>query len=1388
MRPNRFQQESIINAVNRLTAPKTTHRYLLADEVGLGKTITAGGIIRRLYEQKRADNPGASAINVGYICANMALAQQNQGKLQSAICFDQTGKTNNNGGIGRISLAYYNSLIKKNNGNNNNSIANITLLTPSTTIEVSSPGTKQERSLAACLLFGSHNKAKNKPELTVTGNMTGSIFLAFGNNIKVHGNSGDFVNTLNSNSKDSIGIDSIPIGDFDDFQKAFLDVFNQRFERYISDADILSGIIDWMRKSCEMDDSIELCAKYVFYCVADIKEYYFGANKNTLKNSYLGSIKALDEAGKKFDEFLKAHNEFPVIGNDSKEKAIDFFKKYLYAPLKSIRDKAGKSRNFRNVFLPEAVRIMDSARINGLIFSYLCEMWANSDRYSKQLYENLIFQMLSKTIYSKFGKRPDSAFNVVFSAVAAELYGFARAGLIITTLDKIPIDIFVADEIQNYSRIFKTIKEKGTDKLENLIELDYVIQYIIHSNDVREGKQSLKHDILLLSATPFRVHTAIGTSRADDNPNGAAAGSEDDEVVSENLVKEEFELITGYLAKNGKEFIKSWSLLSDGKKDALYKQQAECFVQHTEAQSQMMRNINISRVERYLGNDSCGSSTEAGTVSLDMDDVSLDEFFMLPNRFETLTVNELRQSLVVAGGGYPKYYVYIKRSEKTVTELYCFRKYSDEDGYERIIIDGIDKELKLEKSSDVGFNFIYLKTPGLATSDLKLSLEKYERTIDDSMKPEWRPAYLKSTPALLSFPQGYGSIKGVNKRFMLTGNDLEQYNPLFGDNARMKNSRIEKLFSKLFDEERQHLLLFIPPSCPPMRGLRGAFEGMENMGISKRLFFSNFYMVPNSLSALISYEANRRVCEILSEKRGNNNVVVLNDSISISFEDLMNPLYKPKYGLEDSAEKVSDNDVANALYEAAKSLYEQDIKYSEQLCNLSDEEREIYANASPYLWSIYNLSDTKRKSFCIGFYKYMLRADCLRVLAACYPDSSMPLIDKILRYCYDGGIHEVFDEFRFSCSEIFDELSDSNSETKKPSISLISDRHHVSRVKIRVFEKMEAFDEPDKLKQFECDFAIGNNPKEADTNSKKAESKSDDDKLNTLKSKIDVFNTPFRPFCFISTTIGQEGFDFHLYCRRVVHWDLEYNPIKFEQREGRVNRYHSLTIRLNAAKKKQGKMSWAERFKQLAEEDIDKVNKTHGLYPDFILDGDFKIVREGYFLPYSAESKNISEVLKAVGYYRSLLGQFGDDQYEELFQKMLAAQSEKGDKDVNKYFISLFPSFEEAHIGQSYFAEKFGIKILSYEHNSDSVTIEFGFLPYRGSSINISLLCHKAFEDAAIYKEASESSRTADGLTYKKLSYKLSSSWSSLELDFSIGDNDSIHFLFTRTGLILRVM
>jgi hypothetical protein len=63
----------------------------------------------------------------------------------------------------------------------------------------------------------------------------------------------------------------------------------------------------------------------------------------------------------------------------------------------------------------------------------------------------------------------------------------------------------------------------------------------------------------------------------------------------------------------------------------------------------------------------------------------------------------------------------------------------------------------------------------------------------------------------------------------------------------------------------------------------------------------------------------------------------------------------------------------------------------------------------------------------------------------------------------------------------------------------------------------------------------------------------------------DAFNSPFLPFVLSSTSIGQEGLDFHWYCHAIVHWNLPWSPVDFDQRDGRIHRFKNHAVRKNLA-------------------------------------------------------------------------------------------------------------------------------------------------------------------------------------------------------------------------------
>jgi hypothetical protein len=167
-------------------------------------------------------------------------------------------------------------------------------------------------------------------------------------------------------------------------------------------------------------------------------------------------------------------------------------------------------------------------------------------------------------------------------------------------------------------------------------------------------------------------------------------------------------------------------------------------------------------------------------------------------------------------------------------------------------------------------------------------------------------------------------------------------------------------------------------------------------------------------------------------------------------------------------------------------------------------------------------------------------------------------------------------------------------------------------------------------------------------------------RINTAKGagrQINIrqaFNSPFRPFVLASTSIGQEGLDFHLYCKKIFHWNLPANPIDFEQREGRIHRYQGLVIRLNLSSKYREEIkyidesnnTWKELFKYAGKEKL-KAKFSCDLVPFWHTEtlSDIKIERFVPLYPFSRDVDKFNNLIKILTFYRLT---FGQPRQEEL--------------------------------------------------------------------------------------------------------------------------------------------
>ena len=139
-----------------------------------------------------------------------------------------------------------------------------------------------------------------------------------------------------------------------------------------------------------------------------------------------------------------------------------------------------------------------------------------------------------------------------------------------------------------------------------------------------------------------------------------------------------------------------------------------------------------------------------------------------------------------------------------------------------------------------------------------------------------------------------------------------------------------------------------------------------------------------------------------------------------------------------------------------------------------------------------------------------------------------------------------------------------------------------------------------------------------------------------------AFNSPFAPFVLSSTSVGQEGIDFHWWSHAVVHWNLPPNPVDFEQREGRVDRYGGHAVRKNVAH-----AHWPDVLRSVdpnpwraAFEAASKPRPDLGEFaPNWLYSGPAAIERHVPMYPLSRDHERYERLKKDMTLYRLTLGQ-----------------------------------------------------------------------------------------------------------------------------------------------------
>lgn len=279
---------------------------------------------------------------------------------------------------------------------------------------------------------------------------------------------------------------------------------------------------------------------------------------------------------------------------------------------------------------------------------------------------------------------------------------------------------------------------------------------------------------------------------------------------------------------------------------------------------------------------------------------------------------------------------------------------------------------------------------------------------------------------------------------------------------------------------------------------------------------------------------------------------------------------------------------------------------------------------------------------------------------------------NLLTYCRHGNLQAVFDEYAHLIANGLDADGPRLPELHRQLLEGLDFRttqytaDTLPEFKKRVLGQNQKDKNPMNIRtHFSAAFTKGDG-KEKDTGRK--------------RKVRNAFNSPFRPFVLASTSIGQEGLDFHNYCRRIVHWNLPANPIDLEQREGRINRFECLAIRQNVAKR-YGKGPfredvWQEMFSLAGREERTKDSSDLIPYWGLRETSDMvRIERVVPMYPFSRDGQNYERLIKILSLYRLTLGQARqEDLLRYVFRNVEDTEWLRG------LFLNLSPYFRREEI------------------------------------------------------------------------------------------------------------
>lgn len=568
--------------------------------------------------------------------------------------------------------------------------------------------------------------------------------------------------------------------------------------------------------------------------------------------------------------------------------------------------------------------------------------------------------------------------------------------------------------------------------------------------------------------------------------------------------------------------------------------------------------------------------------------------------------------------------------------------------------------------------------------------------------------YAKSSPYLLSFMDKYKLKEKLAKaytehpwkikqkqQYLIKKKNINTYERIPSCNA-----KLDKLSNILFGEkgEKHGEQLFWIPASHPYYKIPASNVFAKNQDFSKVLVFSAWEMVPRMIACMISYAIEQKSISHAfpsatytntkensekdaldkqeGEKAGTGRLRRESLELVTCCSDFLKDAYNPKAYLGNDLKEIKAGIKENFKNTSRFTLVEQPttakflleaIKLldsnTEEKILISEDGLDTLVNmaiGSPgicfyRLLGNKDLAQEAATKICNNIFNRRYNAAVIDIL---YNKKSVQTYFKqVIDYCVMGNLQAVLDEFAY----MIDERSNGERNVEmiqKRMIESFIDRNY------QEIDTTESFGKEKKKKwRIRTHYAMPyGNIRMTD----QATNRANDVRL--------AFNSPFRPFILASTSVGQEGLDFHWYCRKIMHWNISSNPQDMEQREGRIDRYKSLFVRRNVAKFHPETYTWNEMFDLARTEAKDKgfcELVPYWSIPQDMLKSIAETDREYIesivpLYPLSMDYDRYRHMKSVLRLYRLTMGQPRQEELLESFKDMPA-------EDIDKLLFNLSP-------------------------------------------------------------------------------------------------------------------